>query len=367
MVPLHSYPHLGQLKFSSGAFILLVYVTTLQVKLSCGKFNWMGMIRKGTHVLIKCLTANNAYQSKNQALGSKEQSVYLRNRFLLSHRSGEEFRKNSAQKHAVCVSLNGRSLKQPGFFLELASCPNWAIDGEGLWLEWWWRTSMATLFELMIICGDRRNLQKDKHTLIRALWRCGQTQSSLQFRHMKTHLEFTKKQLKKTLRFSGLMNFNSKHHVWRIPVRSSPAEYIPTVKCAGRSLVLWGCFSAAGTEGLVKVEDNLNAPKYWDNLNENPEHSEPQTGQKAYLPTGQWPEAHNSLNVFEWPSQSLSLNPIKYFWRNLKKCICPNPTWQSLRREEVRRRIADNFQMMCKACRIKQKRLETVKMLQLNI
>ncbi len=45
---------------------------------------------------------------------------------------------------------------------------------------------------------------------------------------------------------------------------------IPNVKCAGSSLMLWGCFSAAGTEGLVRVEEKLNAPKYRDSLNENP-------------------------------------------------------------------------------------------------
>ncbi len=38
---------------------------------------------KGTHVLIKGPTADNAHQSKNQALGSNEQSVELRNRFVL--------------------------------------------------------------------------------------------------------------------------------------------------------------------------------------------------------------------------------------------------------------------------------------------
>ncbi len=60
---------------------------------------------------------------------------------------------------------------------------------------------------------------------------------------------------------------------------------------------------------------------------------------------------HNAVNVFEWTSHSLGLNPIKYFWRNLKMCVCPHPTWQSLRGEEVRRRMADNCQMMmCKAC-----------------
>ncbi len=60
MIPLrkYSYTYLEQLKFSSGAFILFVNVTTLRVK---------GMIWKGTHVLIKDLTANHAYQSKKQA------------------------------------------------------------------------------------------------------------------------------------------------------------------------------------------------------------------------------------------------------------------------------------------------------------
>ncbi len=56
----------------------------------------MGMIWKGTHVVIKGPTADNAYQSKNQALGSKEQSVELRNRFASSHTSEEELKKNSA-------------------------------------------------------------------------------------------------------------------------------------------------------------------------------------------------------------------------------------------------------------------------------
>ncbi len=131
MIPLHkySYPYLGQLKFSSGAFILFVGATRLWVKVTCGKFNWMGMIWKDTHVLIKGLKAD-AYQSKDQALGSKEQSVELRNRFASSHTSGEEFRTKflfieGSQKHVVSVTINGRSLKQPGFFLELAKLSNW--------------------------------------------------------------------------------------------------------------------------------------------------------------------------------------------------------------------------------------------------
>ncbi len=155
----YSNPYLGQLEFISGAFILLVGVTRLWVKVTCGKFNWMGMIWKGfsiclvlnmfwicfEYVFLKGPAADNVYQSKNQALGSKVQCLELRNRFASSYTSGEEFGIffcfiEGSQKHVVSVNRNGRSLKQPGFFLELVSWPNWAIDGEGLWLVWWRRT-----------------------------------------------------------------------------------------------------------------------------------------------------------------------------------------------------------------------------------
>ncbi len=259
---------MGQLKFSSGAFILLVGVTRLWVKVTCGKFNWMGMIWKGTHVLIKGPTDVNANRSNNQALGSKEQSVEVRNRFASSHISGEEFRKKicfieGSQKHVVSVTLNGRSLKQPGFFLELASRPNWTTDGDGIWLEWWPRTWWSLYLSSMIICGDRRNLQKDKHHCntpsIWALW-----QSSPQWRQKKNTLGIYKKALR----------------AWAWTQSNISGE-------------TWKCASA----------------------------------------------------------------PIQQ-------------SRQSLRGEEVRRRrIADNCQMlMSKACRIKQKRLEAVKVLQvLNI
>ncbi len=86
----------------------------------------MGMIWKDTHVLLKGPTADNAYMSKNQVLGSKEQSVELKNRFASSHTFGEEFRKNfclieGSQKHVVSININRRSLKEAGLFLELAS------------------------------------------------------------------------------------------------------------------------------------------------------------------------------------------------------------------------------------------------------
>ncbi len=130
----------------------------------------------------------------------------------------------------------------------------------------------------MIICADWRNLQKDKHhcntPLIWALWRC-QTQSSPQWRHMKTHLEFAEKHLKdpQTLRNKILWSDEPQFQASCLKETSSALHLqstIPKVKCAGSSLMLWGCFSAAGTEGLIRVEEKLNAPEYRDGLNENP-------------------------------------------------------------------------------------------------
>ena len=37
---------------------------------------------------------------------------------------------------------------------------------------------------------------------------------------------------------------------------------VPTVKHGGGSIVLLGCFSAAGTERLVRIEAKMNGAKY---------------------------------------------------------------------------------------------------------
>ncbi len=108
-----------------------------------------------------------------------------------------------------------------------------------------------------------------------ALWQCVKTQCFLQCRRMKTHLELAKKHLKdpQTVRNNIICSDEPQFQASCLKGTSS-ANYtqsiIPKVKCAGSSLRLWGCFSAAGTEGLVRVEEKLNAPKYRDSLNENP-------------------------------------------------------------------------------------------------
>jgi hypothetical protein len=60
------------------------------------------------------------------------------------------------------------------------------------------------------------------------------------------------------------------------------------VKHGGGSIMLWGCFSAAGIGRLVRIEAKMNEAKYREILDENLLQSAlPQTGAKVHLPTGQ--------------------------------------------------------------------------------
>ena len=99
-------------------------------------------------------------------------------------------------------------------------------------------------------------------------------------RHMIARLEFAKKHLKDTQTMRNkilwsdetkmeLFGLNAKLHVWRKP------GTMPTVKQGGGSIILWGCFSAAGTGKLVRIKGKMNEEKYREILDENsaPEHS----------------------------------------------------------------------------------------------
>ena len=62
---------------------------------------------------------------------------------------------------------------------------------------------------------------------------------------------------------SKLFGLNAKRHVWRKP------DTIPMVKRSGGSIMLWECFSGAGTGKLVRIEGKKNRPKYREILDEN--------------------------------------------------------------------------------------------------
>ncbi len=153
---------------------------------------WFG---KGTHVLIKVQQLIMHIRAKTKPWGQKKQSVELRKQVCVKpHIWGRVQKKillhwRVTEACSLCY-LNGRSLKQPGFFLELASWPNWANCGEGLWLEWWRRTwchsSWAPWSYMQIEEIYRRTNTTANTPSIWALWQCGKTQSSLQCRHMKT-------------------------------------------------------------------------------------------------------------------------------------------------------------------------------------
>jgi hypothetical protein len=65
-------------------------------------------------------------------------------------------------------------------------------------------------------------------------------------------------------------NIWKENAVWRKPNTSHhPENTIPTVKRGGGSIMLWRCFSLAGTETLVRIEGMMDGTKYREILEGN--------------------------------------------------------------------------------------------------
>ncbi|KAF4088887.1 hypothetical protein AMELA_G00059910 [Ameiurus melas] len=129
------------------------------------------------------------------------------------------------------------------------------------------KNPMVTLTELQRVSVERGEPSR-RTTISAALHQSGlygrvaRWKPLLSKRHMTACLEFVKRHLKDspTKTKVELFGLNGKCHVWMKPGTTHHlANTIPTVKHGGGRIMLWGCFSAAGTGRLVRIEGKMNA------------------------------------------------------------------------------------------------------------
>ena len=111
---------------------------------------------------------------------------------------------------------------------------------------------------------------------------------------MKDRLEFAKRQLKDSQTMRNKIIWSDETKILWAECQASRQEetwYHPTVKHGGGSLMLWRCFSVAGTGRLVRIEGKINGAKYREILDENLLQSvqDLRLGAKVRLPTAQRP------------------------------------------------------------------------------
>ncbi|KAL0162929.1 hypothetical protein M9458_042325, partial [Cirrhinus mrigala] len=120
-----------------------------------------------------------------------------------------------------------------------------------------------------------------------------------------------------------LFGQNAKRYVWRKTNTAHHSEHtIPTVKYGGGSIMLWGCFSSAGTGKLVRVDGKMDGAKYRAILEENLLEF---TFQQDNDPK------HKARATMEWFKTKHihvpDLNPIENLWQDLKTAVhkrCPS-------------------------------------------
>ena len=131
-----------------------------------------------------------------------------------------------------------------------------------------------------------------------------------------------------------LFGLNAKRYIWNKPnTAHHPKNTIPTGKHGGGYIMLWGCFSSAGTWVLVRIEGKMDGAKHRKILEENllPSTRKLKLGRKFTFQhdidqkhtakaTLEWLR-NMKINILKRPSQSPDLNPLKNLWFDLKIAV----------------------------------------------